>query len=448
MFIPSTAERLFLKFAPAFCAPTFGRWVVLAVGAILTTGRRTVTNILRTLRGVAVGHASSFHRVLSRRKWAQWELARALARFILDKCVDAGPVVLAVDDTVDEHRGKTVYGKGCHRDGVRSTHSYTAYRWGHKWVVLAVLARFPFATRPWALPILAALYRSPKWNKQHRRRHRTQPEITVLLMAVLMRWFPERKFVLTGDGGYASHYLAGLSRRYPGRLGVVSRFHGDAKLHGPAPVRRKTGKAGRPRTCGRRLASPENVVERSKRQQLKVKWYGGGQRKVSIVSRQGGWYRNGEGLVPVRWVHVRDLTGTHRDEYFFSTDPSMTPREIIEYFTQRWSIEVMFEEMRSCLGLETTRGRSENTILRAAPSLFGLYSLVALLYAQLPRRKQEAGRIDWAGKDTVTFSDAMRAVRRWIWQDWILATPASGPSFKNLPRHVRETVLSAMAAAA
>ncbi len=53
-------------------------------------------------------------------------------------------------------------GKGCHRDPVRSTHSYTAYRWGHKWVVLAILVKFPFASRAWALPVLAALYRNPE----------------------------------------------------------------------------------------------------------------------------------------------------------------------------------------------------------------------------------------------------------------------------------------------
>jgi len=58
---------------------------------------------------------------------------------------------------VDEHRGTKVYGKACHRDAVRSTHSFTAYRWGHKWVVLAILVQFPFATRRWALPILEVL---------------------------------------------------------------------------------------------------------------------------------------------------------------------------------------------------------------------------------------------------------------------------------------------------
>jgi hypothetical protein len=77
-------------------------------------------------------------------------LAHGLVDLILRHWVPEGSVALAGDDTVDEHRGAHVYGKGRHRDPVRSTHSYTAYRWGHKWVVLAILVRFPFANRPWA----------------------------------------------------------------------------------------------------------------------------------------------------------------------------------------------------------------------------------------------------------------------------------------------------------
>ena len=34
---------------------------------------------------------------------------------------------LAGDDTVTEHPGPQVFGKGRHRDGVRSTHSYIVY---------------------------------------------------------------------------------------------------------------------------------------------------------------------------------------------------------------------------------------------------------------------------------------------------------------------------------
>jgi hypothetical protein len=126
---------------------------MLVLAAVLTTGRRTVTNLLRTVRGKTPGHMSSYHRVFSPRRWSAWGLARLLITFLLDHVVPPGPVLLAGDDTVTEHPGPRVFGKGRHRDGVRSTHRYTAYRWGHKWVVVSVLVTLPFATRPWALPV-------------------------------------------------------------------------------------------------------------------------------------------------------------------------------------------------------------------------------------------------------------------------------------------------------
>jgi hypothetical protein len=45
-------------------------------------------------------------------------------------------------------------------------------------------------------------------------------------------------------------------------------------------------------------------------------------------------------------------------------------------------------------------------VLRAAPCLFGLYSVVALLYNTLPEAKRVDG-IRWPGKTAVTFSDAL-----------------------------------------
>src|SRR5512143_3464840 len=167
------AQPLIQSFASAFTRPTFKRFLTLTAGAILNTGRRTISNILRTLGSLAPGHPSSYHRVFSRRPWSPTTLARALAGTILRRFAPDAIIPLAGDDTVDEHRGETVYGKGRHRDPVRSTKSYTAWRWGHKWVVLAVLVRFPFAARPWALPVLVTLYRTPAWNREHARRHKT-----------------------------------------------------------------------------------------------------------------------------------------------------------------------------------------------------------------------------------------------------------------------------------
>jgi len=83
---------------------------------------------------------TSFHRVFSRAPWSLFPSGRVLAAAIIELTA-RGPIVVAMDDTTAQHKGKKVYGKGCHHDAVRSTHTHTAYRWGHKWVVLAILQR-------------------------------------------------------------------------------------------------------------------------------------------------------------------------------------------------------------------------------------------------------------------------------------------------------------------
>ena len=69
--------------------------------------------------------------------------------------------------------------------------------------------------------------------------------------------------------------------------------------------------------------------------------------------------------------------------------------------------------MCSELGLETTCGWREKTVLRAAPCLFGLYTVVALLFQTLPESKRTEA-VGWPGKTVTTFSDALAAVRRWL----------------------------------
>lgn len=213
-------------------------------------------------------------------------------------------------------------------------------------------------------------------------------------------------------------------------------------------MRRAGPQLGRPRIRGAKQPSPHHVVARAARQRLRVRWYGGTARQVDIVSQQAHWYKTGHGLVPVRWVFVRDCQGTHRDEYFFTTRVEMTPKELIECYTGRWSLETTFQELRAYLGLETTRGWTQAAVLRAAPCVFGLFSVVTLLYAQLPACHTQGTQVQWVGKRSVTFSDALTAVRRWIWSEWIFVQTGHQYPFSQLPGSLRNTLLYALAPAA
>jgi hypothetical protein len=444
--LPKQVRTIFDPIEPAFSRPTHRRFVLLALAAILTVGGRTISNLLRVLGALAPGHPSSYHRVFSRDRWSLSALARRYVAAVLARFAPRGPILLAGDDTVTEHPGPHVYGKGRHRDPVRSTHTYTAFRWGHKWVVLALLVEVPWATRRWALPLLVALYRPKEDDLKRGRRHKTPARLLGQMTRILMRWCPDRAFVVAADGGYATHELAELAAKTPRRLTLVSLFYPDANLVGPPPE--YSGK-GRPRVKGEDLPSPAEVVAGTQpRQALEVAWYGGGRRRVETVTGTGLWYKSGRPLVGLRWVFVHDPSGTHRDGYFFTTDRSMSVGSLIEAYTGRWNIETTFEEVRSYLHLETTRGWVRDTVLRVGPCLFGLYTVVAWLYADLPGRRSRVRLVVWPGKRDVTSSDAITSVRRWLWVEWALTIPGHRGGFQKLAPGLRQILLTGLAPAA
>jgi DDE superfamily endonuclease len=404
--------------------------------------------MLRTVRHDATGHVSSSHRVFSPRRWSAWELARMLLAFLLNYVVPPGPVLLAGDDTGAERTGPHVFGKGRHRDGVRSTHSSTAYRWGHQWVVVSVLVKFPFAVRPWALPVLVALYREPTGDQAHGTRHTTPAHLARLLLARVVRWCPARQCICVGDPGDGTSETARFCRKHGRHLTVVSTFDGEAALYEPPPPRMPST-IGRPRVKGQTLASPQELVATTvNRPSLTVAWYGGSTRDIEVVTGTGHWYRIGEALVAVRWVDVHDGTGTHRDESCFTTDMTMSPQQIIECYTQRWSIETTFQEGREYLKLEATKGDCQAPVLRLTPCLWGLYTAMVLLSLQLPKTSRTLGAIFWRGKSTVTFSDMITCVRRALWMQRCLHTQDDPQEFSKLSRELQETLLYALAPAA
>ncbi len=417
---------------------TANRLILFFAAAILVTGKRTVAAVLRLLRLIESVNPSTYHRLFSHRRWSSRTLARVVANFVIDRFAADGVIRVVGDETVDGHRGKKVYGKARHRDAVRSSHSHTVYRYGHKWVVLAILVELRFTSRPFALPILVALYRDRNTNQAEGRRHKTPAELMCGLLAMLMHWFPERKFAFAGDGAYGTHQVSRFAYRHRRRLSLVSKFVPDANLF-ELPPKRRGKKIGRPRVKGRSMPSPEQVVAGTKkRKRLKVRWYGGGWRHVEIVSNVGHWFKSGKGLVPVRWVYVHDLDGTHRDEYFFSTDTSMSAKQIIEMYGGRWNIETTFQELREHLGFETTRGWHRQTVLRVAPSLMVLYSIVVVFYDCMPQSSRSLRSRSWIGKEFITFSDMIISVRHHLWMNWIFEQTPGGAVVRKLPPPIQK----------
>ena len=106
--LPYAFVALFDSFAPVFTQPTYRRLLILVGAAILTTGRRTVANMLRAAGSLAPGHPSSYRRVFSQARWSMIQRACALAKLLIALLPEDAPIVLVGDDTVVAHPGPHV----------------------------------------------------------------------------------------------------------------------------------------------------------------------------------------------------------------------------------------------------------------------------------------------------------------------------------------------------
>ncbi len=417
----STIVTLLASFDSALTVPTAGNLAVLLRGAVLSTGPRTVTGCLLAAWPWVRKHWSAYANVVRRARMNLLVLARKLFELVVALVPPESVIELVVDESLVRRYGPRVVGIGMHRDAVRSSHGCHAVTPGHKWVVVSVVIRLPFMRRAVALPVLSALYTPARHARRNRsralyRRHRTVGELALLLVRLVVRWAPGRRFRLIGDGTYGTHDLADAlnpASRHESLRGVslVSRFSLDAAIYAPAPP---YSGCGRPRVKGHKLPSPREVAADPDTDwtRLNVAWYGGTRKDVLVCSGTGRWYRRGSAATPVRWVLVRDPDGRRGDEVFFTTDLTLSSQQIIETFVRRWGQETTFQEARALLGLETLRNRSANAVRRSVPLLLGVYSLIAVWFAQHVRTPHDYKRsTPWYSKDCVTFSDMLAAAR-------------------------------------
>jgi hypothetical protein len=117
--------------------------------------------------------------------------------------------------------------------------------------------------------------------------------------------------------------------------------------------------------------------------------------------------------------------GTHRDEYSYANDPTLAldPASIVTRYAGRWNIESTFQEAHAHVGLESTRGRCRATAERAVPVQPGLGRRG---FIPLPARGEAPRGDPLAGEGGVSFSDAVSAVRLWLWTEWVFPRAGGG----------------------
>lgn len=395
---------------PALTAPGFCNLQVLFAGWVLTSGQHAVTQALVVTSVAGRRHHEAFHRFFSRGTWSPDEMGRLLFDAILRLVPDGNVIPLILDDTLAPKKGAHLFGIGSHLDAVRSTKRQKIFCFGHCWVVLAVSIPVPFSGRTWALPILFRLYRTVKECEKKGHPHRKKTELAREMLDVVAGWVPGRRLELSADAAYCNDtVLRNLSRS----IVLFGAMRPDAVLTAAPPPRSRRG--GRPRSRGKVLPKPA-ALARSVRhpwETCRANLYG---KEQTVVYKTcvAQWYRPcGTRLVKV--VVVRVQSGDVGIRVYFSTDYSLSVRDILEGYADRWAIEVCFRDLKQLMGFADSSARKEAAVLRTAPFV-GLAYSVLILWSAMGAYGQQFSmpplRPWYRHKRGLSFADVLRAAQR------------------------------------
>jgi hypothetical protein len=396
---------------PALTKPGYANALVVFVGWVRTFGRHAITEALVVTEVAGRLHHERFHRFFSRGTWSPDALGKLLfERLLAWGAVDL-PMQLALDDTLAPKKGAHVFGIGSHLDAVRSTKRFRVFSFGHVWVVLAVVIKFPFARSPWAIPILFRLYRNKKECKRKGATYRKKTALGRALVDLVAQWAGPRPLRLAVDSAYCNDTLMrGLSST----VTVFGGIRPDAVLTA-LPTPRSGPGPGRPRVRGQLEPKPAALANdhAGPWQRCEAELYGR-RRPVDYKMIDAQWYR-GCGARLVRIVIVRVNRGAIGLRVFLCTDPTLAVVTILETYAGRWAIEVAFRDLKQHLGFADSSARKQAAVERTAPFVGYSYAILVLWFADCACTSAIATppirpwhRHKWG----FSFADVLRAAQR------------------------------------
>jgi hypothetical protein len=423
MYLVSSFAFLLHEFAVTMTAPSFNNFTTVVAGWVFAS-RRTVTGMIMAAGMAGQRHHAAFHRLFSSARWSLDMVGLVVFR-ILEVWLDDTPVLLAIDDTLAPKRGLKVFGAGMHYDPQLSSRGKTITRWGHNWVILCVIIRFPlWPERPFSLPILFRLYLNHKSAEKHRRVHRTRPELALEMLGILCRHRQNRRFHALADSAYGGQSV--LSQ-LPRNCDLTSRLVLNARLHDSPPPR--SGGRGRPRKRGPQLPTPARMLQERARR-IKLEIYGR-QQRARVCDMLAHLYHVPERRVRV--VAVEALHGGRGREAFYSTCCDASAEQVLTWYSWRWSIEQTIRDSKQHLGFEEPQGHSRAAVQRTAPIGMLLYGLIVHWFASEGHRRYRALNRPWyTQKSQASFADMLLTLRRESAREQIIPLGLSGPGSQKI----------------
>lgn len=412
--------------------PTAATFRMLIAGWVLAP-RRTIQGMRRACG--AERHHAAFHRVFAAARWSVDQAGLAVFNLITAGLAD---VFLAVDDTLLPRFGPKIFGTGMHRDPVLSSRAHVVTRWGHCWVVVCVVIESRHVPgRRFALPVLSRLYLNQAAAEKWRRTYRTKNELMREMLEVLARHVAgsEKRLHLLGDSAFTA---PAVLDQLPAGIAVTGRVGDNVRIHEPPP--RRSGRVGRPPKRGKRLLTPQEMLQQKGLRRVSLKLYDGSCYHMRVATQIGRFYKAPDRDVLV--IAVEHLRGGRGIEVFYTTDIHADLETVLRRYAWRWTIEVTFHDTKTYLGIGEPQNRTTLAARRTAATGFLLYSLI-VWWHETARPRPAPPLRPWPGKRTASFADMLAALRQETLQNksqTYFSTPSLPPGVKKFLDHLTHLV--------
>lgn len=412
MILHDILKKLKSEFAQSRKGSERGIWFVYTIVAIIIpfTSSKT-SNLLRCLRmlfGFTAIRKKRFYTFMASPKIPWNRLWHALWMTIPCPQTD-GRLLLALDDSINPKTGKKIF--GC--DNVfdhAAKQNQSRYPWAQNIVAIGLLK---IVKGRWAcLPLNYRFYHMKKSIEKMNRtfagakiEFQSKLEQAADMITDIAETFDPMPIITITDSWFGNN---GLYKPLHNQLG--QRFHMISRLRSNNNVFQLPGPhlkrgPGRPRKYGKKLGDTSSLATRFKSLAIEyvVNLYG--RDRTVVAYDRIVMLKTLKCAVRVVWIYRKTQWVA-----LFTTDPTLTVAQIIEYYGARWKIEAAFKELKQDIGSAETQTRHPQAVMNHL-NFCMMATCVAWIYAsrleKTPNRRHVV-----KGRNHFAFSDVRRSVAK------------------------------------
>lgn len=405
-------EKLKKEFAHSRKGEERGTWFIYTLIAIIIpfTSSKT-SNLLRCLNslfGFTGIRKKRYYTFMASPKIPWQQLWQCLWKMIPEPLTN-DRLVLALDDYINPKTGRKIFGCAKIFDHA-AKQNQSKYPWAQNIVAIGLLK---MVKGRWAcLPLSYRFYHLKK-NIEKRKLTPGKPEIefeTKLEQAANMitdiaGTFSKTRIIAITDSWFGNNGLWKPLHKNLGKwFDMISRLRSNNNVF-DLPGSRTKISPGRPKKYGKKLGHASSLAARYKHlaKEYNVNLYG--RIRTVVAYDRVVMLKTLKCAVKVVWVYRKTQWVA-----LYSTDLTLSVKEIVEYYGARWKIEAAFKELKRDIGSAETQTRNPNAVSNHLHFCMMATSL-AWIYASL-LEKTPSRRHVVKGRNHFAFSDVRRLVAK------------------------------------